>query len=114
VDLRTTAPSHPTRVLALPRVLFGYCSLTPTSSRVRALAGGRVLHRSAGHPADRGDDRHRGGGGAGAERDGARAAGGYPRRAERGGALPALLADQPYRGAAWAGPLPARATAPGG
>ena len=42
---------------------------------------------------------------------GPRAAGGDPRRAERGSALTALLADQPDRGAARAGPLPARATA---
>ena len=48
---------------------------------------GRVLHRGAGRSADRGDDLHRSGGGAGAERDGARAGGGDPRRAERGCAL---------------------------
>src|SRR5690348_4122012 len=54
----------------------------------RARTCGRVLYRRAGRPADRGDDRHRGGGGAGPDRDGARATGGYPRRAERDSTLP--------------------------
>src|SRR5215510_8735081 len=76
-----------------------------------ARAPGRVHHRGAGCPAGRRDDLSCGGGSAGAQRDGAAAVGGDPRHTAGGCALTALRADQPYRGAAWPGPVPARAGA---